>query len=109
MSRLMRDNARMIRLLSNASPAKRCELLKNSPKQLIFALSDGAANIIKGRIRVPRHRLNKLKRYKRQLKGLACIRTTLKKRKKILRSQRGGFLGTLAAALVPTIASLIVN
>ncbi len=106
-SRLMKRNARSIRLIATASPKRQKEIIKRAPKSLVDAFGEGALNIAKGRVSLSDKRYGALKRYKCQLHRLANHRSSLKSRKAAL--QRGGFLPLLASILIPTVASLIAG
>ncbi len=106
MSRLILRNAKAIETIARTrSQRRRKEIAKQASKDLVNAFSEGALNVVKGKVPLSKKRYNSLKRYKKQLETLSSRRSSLKSRKAVL--QRGGFLGLLASVLVPTIASLI--
>lgn len=95
----------LLKRLSKLSTKRRKEVLKAAPKEFIKAVSEGSFNILKGNVPLTKEKIRKLKRQKRNLKSLASKKTSVRVKKNLL--QRGGFLGTLAAVLVPLISSVI--
>lgn len=109
-SHLMRRNARYIRFLARASQARKRQLLASAPDDLIDSLSEGALNVIKGKIPLTKAKLNRLRKHRKQIRELADPKNNISRRRALLLSrQRGGFLGTLASVLIPTIASIIAT
>jgi len=107
-SRLMRENSRIISSLARYSPQRRKELLRHAPKELICALSEGCLNVLKGNVPLSKHRYQKLRRYKKKIQTLANPRASLRTKQHLVR-QNGGFIGLLASALIPAICTLTSN
>ena len=109
MSELMRNNAQLILILAKLKPANRRAVLQAAPKELIYALSEGALNIIKGKVPLNKRQYGQLRRNRDKIRVLASPKVSVRSKQKLLTTadQRGGFLGTLAAILIPTVASLI--
>ena len=109
MSNLMKNNAQLILTLAKLKPANRRAVLQAAPKELIHALSEGALNIIKGKVPLSKRQYGHLRRNQSKIRLLANPKVSVRRKQKLLTvaDQRGGFLGTLAAILIPTVASLI--
>jgi len=88
MSRLMKRNEKFIKLLTKLPPKERAKVLENAPRELIFALSEGALNVLKGNVPLSKKKYAVLKKYKKPLRELASRKTAVK-RKKIWCSEEG--------------------
>lgn len=108
MSRLMRENARIISSLARYSPHRRKEVLRHAPKELVYALSEGCINVLKGNVPLSKQKYQKLRRYKKKIRTLANSRIGLRTKQNFVR-QNGGFIGLLASALVPVLSTVVGN
>jgi tRNA A37 N6-isopentenylltransferase MiaA len=93
-----------LQFLAKLDKKKRKQIYKTLDKGRIDCLSEICFNILKKGSGIKQHTLKVLKKYKNEIRGLAKKKQPLKEKRKILSSQRGGFLMT---ALLPLAASLI--
>ena len=109
MSERIRRNLPALQLLHKAKSTKqRKQLVEAFDRDAIEALCEILLNLLYGRIRTNQGIIQKLKRYKKNIRLATLKKTPIGKKRKIL--QRGGFLGLLAPLLgtvIPAIAQTI--
>ena len=108
MSRLVRKNCSLMKLLASSPPKRRREILKLAPKELIHSFSEGALNVLNGNVKLSKHKKTCLKRYRTNVYNLASRKTSLTKKKKVLMSG-GAFFPLLASIIIPAISALIAR
>jgi hypothetical protein len=108
MSRLVRKNCSLMKLLARSPPKRRREIIKLAPKELVHSFSEGALNVLKGNIRLSKKKQASLKRYKTNVYNLASRKTSLAKKKQVLMSG-GAFFPLLASIIIPAITALITR
>ena len=72
------ETLKLIKSLSRLKPKKRNALLKNAPRELIYALSEGALNLLKGNVPVTQQKYAKLKKHRTKIRTLANPNVSLK-------------------------------
>ena len=96
-------------LLSNATPAKRKRLISILKRPHIEAISEVFTNFLKRHLTKDAKLLQKLKKYKEDIRTVARKKTPLKVKKYILSTQKGGailsFLLPLAASVISSLLS----
>ena len=108
MTRRLKDNAHALHILSKSSSKRRKAILKHAHKELITCLCECALNVLKGRVPLSPTQKKKLTRHKKHLRALADKKSSHAKRKRLL-VQKGGFLGSLLAAILGTLGGLLFS
>lgn len=107
MSKRLQSNARALHALGKASKSIQNSIIKSAPKDLIDTICECAHNILKGNVSLKPHQYKKLRRYRTQLRELNSKKTSLKRKRSLL--QKGGFLGSILARVVPILANLFLK
>jgi hypothetical protein len=81
-----------LKLLSDADPSKRVQLIRQAPPCLIRLLSECGLNVLKGNVKLSRHQYATLKPHKRVLLSVSHPSASLKERRAALTKKQGGFL-----------------
>lgn len=97
----LKKNFNFLRYLSTCSPKQRKLLLDGADESQITCLCEICLNILKGNIPI---NVKKLKKYKKAIRILAKKSTSLKNKKKILKTQNGGFLPMVLPAILAAVA-----
>lgn len=97
----------MLRALYQATPQKRKDILAHCSPDFLKTLCEIALNILKGNIKLTPSQHRKLKKQRKIIRLLADKRTGLKRKQLALKSQGGGFILPLLAALTPLIGNLV--
>ena len=106
MSRHVKSNAHLLKVLAECSPKLRKSILTNASVDLLQSLCECCLNILNGNVRLNSHQKRKLVRHKHKLRALAD-RKVSNKRKKQLLVQQGGFLGAVLGPVLTTLAGLL--
>ena len=106
MSRLVRKNCSLMKLISRSPAKRRREIIKLAPKELLLSFSEGALNVLNGNIGLSKKKKSSLRRYKNNLYNLSSKKTSINKKRQILMSG-GAFFPLLASVLIPAITALI--
>lgn len=96
----------LIFLLTHLSPKLRKELIKGLKKSEIECISEIFSNFLKKRLTDKSNIINKLKKFKKDIRAVALKKTPLFKKKAILLSQRGG---GILMTLLPLVTSVITG
>lgn len=96
----------LIFLLSHLSPQLRKDLIKSLKKSEIECISEIFSNFLKKRLTDKSNIINKLKKFKKDIRAVALKKTPLFKKKAILLSQRGG---GILMTLLPLVTSVITG
>lgn len=107
MKRLM-ANKHILHVLKNCSTQMRKALLKASSSEVIKTLGEIALNTLNGNSKITKHCKRKLKKYKRELRKIACSKLKLSSKRKIL-VQKGGFLPVLIGSVLSGLIGQIIN
>ena len=95
----------LLQFLAKGKPKIRKAIIDESGPEVIKVLCECAKNTLNGNIKLSPTQFKKLKRYKAPLRHLADKKTGVRKKKQIL--QKGGLLGALLGAVIPTLASVV--
>ena len=97
----------LMHYLAKGKPKIKKAIIDESDGEVMKVFCECAKNTLNGNVKLTPAQFKKLKRYKTHLRQLANKNTGIKKKKKIL--QKGGFLGALLGAVIPTLASVVGN
>ena len=101
---LIETHKELILFLNKLSPQKRRKFIHLLSKHQVDAIAEIFANFLKNNLTLDKSVINKVKRFRGDIRKVAKKRTSLKQKIKLLSSQRGGFL---LSALLPLAASVI--
>lgn len=107
MKRLM-ANKHILHVLKNCNPQLRKALLKASGPEVIKTLCEISLNTLNGNNKITKDCKRKLKKYKKELRSLACPKLKLTSKRKIL-VQKGGFLPVLIGSVLSGLIGQIIN
>jgi len=102
MSTQIRKYYPVLKKMVRMGNATRTRAIKQCNRELIDCISECAKNVIKGNVPLNKRQFTSLQRKKKDIRALASKRTSVKK-KRVIASQKGGFLTSL---LVPAVAAL---
>ena len=105
MSKCLKRNLNLLRILHKSKPRVVKSVIKEAPADLLRALCKCALNVLKGNVKLTSRQLSKLKRYKNGLRVLANKKTSNKKRRDVL--QKGGFLSALLTPVLGILGGLL--
>jgi hypothetical protein len=95
-------------LLSKSKDKKRRKLLVDlADNNEIKAVSEIILNILKGNVPLTRAQRRKLQKYQKIMRLITQRSTSSKKRKKLINSQSGGFIGILAPLIGSVLGSVV--
>lgn len=107
------QNFEKLQNFKKACPKQRIFILKNSNHNLTKAFYEGCDNIINTKNLLSKSQIKKLKPHADKIRFLCNPKISLKAKKRFLHkpkfSQKGGFIGTLLATLLPIASSVIGN
>ena len=103
----IKEHLPLLKFLAKGKPKIRKAIIDESGPEVIHALCECAQNTINGNVKLSPAHFKKLKRYKKQLRLLADKKVGVKRKKREL--QKGGFVGALLGAVLPTLAGLVGN
>lgn len=104
----LKANKYILYTLNKAKPKLRKAIIKNSDDALIKALSEISLNTLNGNLELTGGAKNKLKKYKRKLRCIACPKRKLKSKRNIL-VQEGGFLPVLISSLLSSVIGALLE
>lgn len=94
-------------LLSKSKSKKRRDALINlATSQEILAIVECILNILQGNVKIPAGQFKKLKRHKNILRDLVRRKTSIKKKRSILKQKGGSILPMLLPLALNTLTSL---
>ena len=102
---LVKKHLPLLQYPAKGKPRINKAIIEESNPEVIKVICECAKNTLYGNVKLSPVHLNKLKRYKTQLRQLSDKKTGIKQKKRVL--QKGGFLGALLGAIIPTLASVI--
>ena len=108
MSSKVKKNIGAIKDLSTVPRHIRAVIIDNGTRDLILALCEVIHNVLVGNVKLTPDEIGRLKRYKRTLVNIIDKKTSVKK-KKVLIKQHGGFLMTLLPPALSVLASILSN
>jgi hypothetical protein len=106
MSQRVKDHTSVLRRLVSCSKQKRKQILLNADAELIKTISEIALNTLNSNVELSDDQFKKLCRHKNTLRDLADKRVSVKKKKKKILRQAGGFLLPL---LIPILTSVLTS
>lgn len=98
-----------LKFFSKLSPAKRKKLTSTLVKDQVHTISEICQNFLKKKIPCDSARLKQLKRYRSEIHNLALKRQPLYKKKKLMKSARGGALLSVLLPLAATVISSLLS
>ena len=106
MSKRVRNHAPYLRVLARGTTKQRQGIIQGANRELVHCLCECALNVLNGNIPLKPAEKRKLKKYKHHLRTLGAKKTSLLRKKKVLR-QRGGFLGALLTPVLSALGGLL--
>jgi hypothetical protein len=88
---------------------QRKKYIQSAPKVLIQSLSEIVSNLLEGRFPLTVKQKRKLQKHKKTLHEIYSKKLSIKKKRSIFSSQRGGALITGLLSAIPLLTSLISN
>lgn len=95
----LKENKYLLYTLRKADPRLRKAIIKNSNSDFIKTLSEISLNLLNGNVEHTPHLKNQLKKYKKNLRCLACSKRSIKSKRNIL-VQKGGFIPILLGSIL---------
>jgi hypothetical protein len=89
----------MLQVLRKSNPKLRKILLRNCDPEIIKTICEIAINTLNGNIKVSKNNFAEFKKHKIFLRKLACPKSSLKSKRKII-VQKGGFLPALLGTVI---------
>lgn len=99
----------MLYVLKDADPILQKNILKHANSDVINALAEIAINILNGNVPLDEATKNRLGVYKRELRGLACLKRKLSSKRKILVQRGRGFIAPVLATLLTSLVGSYLN
>lgn len=110
MSKRLKRNSLWLKYLSRSKPSMRRAMIKAADKDMVDTLCECCLNVLNGNIPLTPSQKKKLSKYKLTLRGLVrSKKTSYKRKKKALLTQKGGFLGALLATLAGAVLPQIIE
>ena len=107
---LLLQNKEFIIFLNGLPAEKRKKIIDHLQRKQINSISEICSNFLKKRLTLSKDTIKKASKYKKELRKIALKATPIKKKIKILASNRGGgLLSILLPAAVSLISSLIAK
>ena len=107
MTKRVEAHLSLLKKLRKCKPSHRKILIRDGGKSLQLCLRECAVNLLKGNIHLTKQQLNKLKKYKKQIREISKKKTSNKRRVKI--EQTGGFLPALIAPVLGAVLGSITG
>ena len=104
MSSLAEQNIEFIQFLNKLSPDKRTKLIYSLSSCHINTLSEIFKNFLLKNITTDRDTIKRLKPYKREVREVARKKTSIYKRRNILKSKKGG---AILSIILPVAAAIL--
>ena len=101
---LITRNREFIFFLSHISPRERGKVIAAVEGERINTISEIFQNFLKKNLTEKKEEIQKLKRYRKEVKKVSCRKTPIYMKKKILQSRKGG---AILSVLLPLAAGLI--
>lgn len=101
MSQRLKRHKDVLNIMSKAKSGTNRDIINQASPDLINCFSEICMNTLKGRVNMSKKQLQKLRRYKKQVRDLASKSKPIKNKKKSL--QKGGFIAALLAPLIGSI------
>ena len=95
----------LMEYLVKGKPKIKKAIIEESDAEVMKVFCECAKNTLNGNVQLSPAQYKKLQRYKSHLRQLADKKVGVRKKKAIL--QKGGFLGALLGAVLPTLATAV--
>ena len=97
----LKKNINILKVLHDCNRVTREEILKVADQDLIDTICECMQNILKGKIKISKHLLKKMKQHQSAMEKIQSKKTEISRQKQLL-IQNGGFLPPLIAPLLGT-------
>jgi len=108
MSRRLKDQKELLKMLAKVGPKERKKLLAGASEETVKCICECALNTLKSNVSLNEDQFRKLRRHKHTLRYLADRRVSLSNKKKKVK-QAGGFLIPLLVPIIGTILAAIIQ
>lgn len=98
----------MLYTIKDSNPSLRKEIYKHGNPDLIKCIGDVCLNTLNGNVKLTKHKLNHLKKYKNQMRELSSSNVSVNRKRKVL-GQKGGFIPFLIGAVLSTIVGTLID
>ena len=105
MSNLVHKHAVQLKMLRDATPKLRKQILHHCDKDFLNCVCECVKNVLKGNVPLTSAQKQKLSRHRNKLRELVLKKTP--KKKKIDKIQKGGFLGALITPILSILGGLL--
>ncbi len=106
MSKRLKKNIELLKILKKAKPKQRKLLLKAAENDLIYCLCECIDNVLRGNVKLTAAKKKELAKHATVLRNIVDRRTKLHKKRALL-VQKGGFLPALLTPVLGIAAGLI--
>ena len=106
MSSKVKQNIEAIKELSTAPRHIRAVIIDTATRDLILALCEVIHNVLVGTVKLKPDQIKQLKRYHRTLVNITDKKTSVNKKKRLMK-QHGGFLMTLLPPALAVLAAVL--
>ena len=103
----LRRNARVIETFLRADRIVQQSMLDSATKSFIQTWVDLVTDILKGKVTITQSQYERLRYFDKDIRKFQSSKTPLYVKKRLLKNQKGGFLGLLASIAAPLISSLL--
>lgn len=104
----LKANKYILRVLHRAKPKLRNAILKYSDDDLIKTMCEISKNTLNGNTQLSSTCKKRIKKYKKDIRMLACNRIPLRRKRKFL-IQKGGFLPVLLGTILTGIIGKLIE
>ena len=109
MSKRLKAHAPYLHVLVNGNAKQREGILRGADKELVYCLCECALNILKGNVKLHNSEKDKLRKHRQRLRDLSNKKIALRKKRKLLLKQKGGWVSALIAPVLGTLAGLLLK
>ena len=100
-------NARVIETFLRADRIVQQSMLDSATKSFIQTWVDLVTDILKGKVTITQSQYERLRYFDKDIRKFQSSKTPLYVKKRLLKNQKGGFLGLLASIAGPLVSSLL--
>ena len=109
MSRHVKKNCDVLKVLAKCKPYMRRAIIKAADKYLLKAITECLLNICKNTIKISRNTYKKLAQYSRNIEVVADKSKPLTQRRRVILQKGDGFLPFLLAPVLEQLASFLTK
>lgn len=106
MSKRVKRNIAILNAIPALKPDQRKGFISHCSDDFILSICEICLNVLKGNIPLNSEQYSRLKKHKTFIKLLADKKSSVKKKRKVVK-QSGGFIGPLLSIALPFISGLI--